>query len=67
MFLMRTSSLLRVLSVSLLFIGCQRSVDPAVLHEREKYLLSEEPKGAQGVLATRVRSRNRRRALGHRS
>ena len=30
--------------------GCQRAEDPAVLQQRRKYLLTEEPKGAVGVI-----------------
>ena len=29
--------------------GCQEAIDPAVLKERDKYLLSEEPSGGIGV------------------
>lgn len=34
-------------------VGCQQPVDPAVTAQREKYLLSEEPSGAVGVLEAR--------------
>ena len=34
-------------------VGCQQPVDPAITAQREKYLLSEEPTGAVGVLEAR--------------
>ena len=42
-----------LLFVALACCGCQQPVDPAVLAERDKYLLSEEPSGAVGVLEAR--------------
>lgn len=35
------------------FAGCQEAVDPAVMKQRDKYLLSEEPTGAIAVSEAR--------------
>jgi hypothetical protein len=41
--------------VCLSVAGCQRAQDPAVLEQRQKYLLSEEPQGALSVMEARAK------------
>ena len=58
--------------LSVLFIvviGCQQAEDPALLAQRAKFTLSEEPSGAMGVLEARmaVDSRSQAEATESRS
>ena len=43
-------AMLLLAAVCLSLPGCQRPEDPAVLQQRQKYLLTEEPPGAVGVV-----------------
>jgi hypothetical protein len=43
-----------LLAAWLVALGCQRAEDPAIIQQRGRYLLPDEPKGALGVTAARA-------------
>ncbi len=51
--LVTTIGVSAVLAVLLTALGCQKSVDPAVLQQRQKLLLTAEPADALGVVEAR--------------